>query len=73
MEIRTIEIKAYRSPDGKPTCVSDFNLNEICDYISYGNYGTKFCCMFSTANLEREGELGYLRPHAYCPVWKGEV
>jgi len=81
-ERRTIQVDAYRSPDGRPACAVDLSTGRACPFLRVtGMCGTKDCCAVvltsgwkgdglpATLSRDKEG-TGYLRPVAGCPVWR---
>lgn len=76
-EARTIQVQAYRCPDGKPTCSTERGGEyggQSCPMRSSRNWGvlpdlTQFCA-WTNADLQRDS-AGYLRPCDGCLVWGG--
>lgn len=70
-EIRTIKIEAYRDPDGRPTCLSDFQEKSMCQFLRFQRFGTLCNCAAACGDVHRD-DSGFLRPVEGCPVWGGE-
>jgi len=71
-ETRTIEVKVYRTPDGKPTCRRN---NHACKFLNYAKFGTIPVCM--SVDVPRdlmyyEHEV-FTKPHANCELWKDQA
>jgi hypothetical protein len=71
-ELKTITIKAYRTPSGSPTCSSDYQKGRTCQWLGGTNCGMTPVCMVTRNILDRESELGYLAPDSNCPIWSKE-
>ena len=57
----------YRTPNGKPTCASDFSKGEVCEFYTTRRFGIHEGCLLgpeSGRELKRGGEdgLGHLIP-----------
>ena len=75
-EQRTITVTAYRTPDGKPTCATDFDAGEVCVMLRSTRWGLADVCALDvdkgrkTNGLQRDdGGNGYLIPCDGCIVW----
>ena len=65
-----IDVEAFATPDGKPTCALVWG-RECCPFVrSAGVCGTRTRCGVNEDELFRDedGE-GYLRPSPGCIVW----
>jgi len=70
-ELRTVEILAYRTPEGLPTCASNFPSRSMCEFLQTRRFGTVEVCGAHNVELERYPEPEtYLKPHGLCPVWR---
>jgi len=77
-EKRTIEVKVYRTADGKPTCLKSRVSGEACrflDYVFY-NKGLEVTGRSPVCAL-RTGEPKLISqdhiPHANCELWRGQA
>ena len=69
-ETRTIEVKAYRSPDSAPTCASDFTRGEFCCFMRTQHFGMTDVCGITGEVIDRDNDgRGWLRPVDGCIVW----
>lgn len=72
-ETRTIEVKVYRTPDGKPTCCKQITAGEHCGFLRTRKLGTvDVCAMLHGIDLSR-GDTGYIKPDADCELWRGAL
>lgn len=70
IEKRMIAVTAYRTPDGKPTCATNFDTGEICQFVKTRKFGLVEVCTVRGRDIHRDdGGRGYLVPAAGCPVW----
>lgn len=68
-ETRTIEVKAYRCPEDKPTCAAMWP-DQVCRFMLARHFGLVECCGAVGADIARDnGHHGWLRPVDGCPVW----
>jgi len=69
-EQKTITVNCYRTPDGKPTCASDFSCGDVCQFHGTTHYGTRDVCMIGDGeSIYKYGE-GFMCPTSSCIVWK---
>jgi len=71
---RTITITAYQTPNGKPTCASDFSAGKVCQFLNTKRFGSiEMCGMTGNTAIDRwDGGYGYTIPVHGCPVWSQE-
>ena len=69
MEQTTIVIERYRSPDGQPTCCSDFTAGKICRFLGVRRFGTVDVCTLGRDRDLMRGESGFTMPDEMCEVW----
>ena len=72
MKTKTIEIEVFETPDGKPTCASDFRTGKQCKFLLTRKFGTELLCGF-TGNDDKLEDYkmdgtGYLKPCESCPL-----
>lgn len=79
-ETRTIEVQAYRDPDGAPTCCADWTTAR-CRFITLRKFGLVDVCACTGEDLQRlpagagyddpveDPWNHYVRPVAGCPIW----
>lgn len=69
IEKHTIEIQAYRTPSGEPTCCVDHSAGQTCKFLGLRKFGTVDVCMLGPqVDLERVD--GFTKPHTGCLVWR---
>lgn len=71
-EYRKIEVLAYRSSDGRPTCCLEWGVHQ-CRMLTTRKFGCIDVCGITGADIDREDGNGYLRPVPGCLVWRDEV
>lgn len=70
MEIRTIQLMAYRTHDGLPTCDSD---EGHCRLLVSRGFGIARGCQYTGQILQRDSDgpyAGRMVPDVGCPVWE---
>jgi hypothetical protein len=65
--IKLLEVEIYRTPEGKPTCASDYRTGKVCEFLRTRKFGTVNVCFFGDRDMLDEG---YQAPHDGCPIWK---
>lgn len=75
--IKTLQVKAYVTPDGTPTCAIDFEKGDVCQFYRTTGFGCRETCVFAQSNghcfqtlKRRNGGEGFLVPLDCCPIWK---
>lgn len=69
-EQRTITVTAYRTPNGEPTCATDFDAGEVCQFLTTRKMGLVDVCALCRGDIQRDNDgRGYLVPVDGCPVW----
>lgn len=80
VEVRTIEVKAYRDAAGDPTCCKRW-AGARCLFLRTRKFGAIGVCAVTGEDLLRgphgiqpgefaaDAESHLLRPHADCPLW----
>jgi len=71
-ETRTIAIKVYRTPEGKPTCAINVGKLQSCEFLSMPVYG-QFRCSRHGYPDDYNDSRGFFKPHAHCELWKGQA
>ena len=69
---KTIKVAAY-TVDAIPVCAINFNLGEVCRFLTTIHFGCTDICSANNEILirNRSGE-GFLIPSDTCPIWSGE-
>ena len=68
--LKTIEIKAYETSQGKPTCALNFNTGQFCKFLGTTKMGFSDICMLSGKEISREDYYtGWFQPNDGCIVW----
>ncbi len=80
-EVKAVGIVAYRDDCGDPTCATDFQAGEVCQFMTTRKFGLVEVCAATGRDLLR-GPPGvsmhdrvadpaghYLRPDNECPIW----
>lgn len=75
IEKRMIAVTAYRTPGGEPTCATNFDTGEVCQFLTTRQFGLVEVCAVFGEDIKRTHSgkkyLGYLTPVNCCPVWAG--
>lgn len=74
---RTVEVEAFLTPGGKPTCRT---REGTCFLLGATHFGTRSVCLLAHASedarnpgiLYRYEDDGFLKPHSMCFVWPQE-
>jgi len=78
-EHATISCWRYLDKDNNPTCATDLNKGEVCEFLRCQRFGTWETCVFAPNDrgfgnpLERRKKgMGTLIPGDWCPLFKKE-
>lgn len=65
-----LKVKTFTTPDGKPTCASNFSNWDICRFLGSTKFGTVDYCLALGVEIRRDGELqnGFTIPNMACPM-----
>lgn len=71
MELKTLQFRAFKTPDGKPTCR---NNEGVCHFLDVDTQGGRYCDYAKRAGdgdfvklyFYDDDVLGYLVPHRVC-------
>jgi len=66
IETRSITVRAFRDPDGNPTCGT---TEGFCRFSGVGRLGTVPVCLAAPGIYIRRRSNGYTEPCNGCPVW----
>jgi hypothetical protein len=74
MKTINLEVQAYFTPDGEPTCCRDAGAGQTCRFLHVTWMGTRDICV-----LDRQGStiyradngMGFTVPLATCPIHYG--
>ena len=75
VHLRSIKIKAYTAPDGKPTCRTTDN---VCCFYRTLKFGQLEQCSYDDSQIKRSDNaagvpgMGYTIVTAGCPVWSNK-
>lgn len=72
--MKTLNIKTYTDPIGRPTCAINFQTGEVCQFMMTKKFGQECVCFFQSqeryAKLHRyDNDDGFLEPCIECPLW----
>jgi hypothetical protein len=74
--LRDIQIKAYTTPDGKPTCRT---ADAVCCFYRTLKFGQLEQCSYDESEIKRSDNaagipnLGYTVVTTGCPVWNSKT
>jgi hypothetical protein len=72
---KQIDVKAYVTEEGLPTCAKDFTCGKFCRFLGTKNFGLNDVCMLSSQTRllrrEKDGDVkpGFIEPGDHCVVW----
>ena len=64
---KTLEVEAYKTDDGRPTCCY-WHPDQSCQFLGSRRFGTVNVCGACFEDLNRYDDM-FLKPCEGCPVW----
>ena len=69
---KTIKVAAY-TVDDIPVCAINFNLGEVCRFLTTIHFGcTDICSVTNESLIRNQHGEGFLIPSYKCPIWSGK-
>ena len=68
--MRKATFQEYTTPDGAPTCATNFDCGHVCKFLRTRKFGLVDYCGFTGGDLHRgNGGEGWLMIQDGCPIW----
>lgn len=68
--MRTATFQEYTTPEGAPTCATNFDCGHVCNFLRSRKFGLVDYCGFTGGDLHRSnGGDGWLMIQDGCPIW----